>query len=92
MNWDSIAIFAVIGFLMVLTSPPGVIAKKKGESFYYWWLASTLTGVIPGFVAAFLHRKWQTPLVKAFVVGAVGCLALVWILVGIAYLFTMISN
>ena len=88
----TIAVVLVIAFLMVLSSLPGVIAKKKGESFYYWWLASTLTGVIPGLAASFMHRKWQTPPVKAFLLAVVGLLVLGWVLTGIAYLFIYNSN
>jgi hypothetical protein len=84
---EPIYIAFLILFFMVLMAIPPLIAKKRGASFYYWWLATAVTGFVPGVVASILHRKWGFTALKGFIWGALGYLALGWIIFfGIAYL------
>ena len=87
-----VAICGAIAFLifivwLVLRGVPS-IAREQGENRLNWMVGTVATGIIPGVVAAFLHRTWNIGAAPAFALGLVAVSALGWVIYGMVLLFS----
>jgi hypothetical protein len=78
-----IILFVALVIWLILL--PGKIVRQKTSATLGWTIATVVTGIIPGLIAAWLYRYKDVSPGKAFTVAVVGFLGFAWLVVGILW-------